>query len=503
MKQRTTCIIIPSFSIHQAAGSAYSETPTVVLDEKSNVLAVNHEAAEFGVFHGMSSSQALSVCPDLVVTSQATEKENDAIEAIKKELHLTAPCVEIASDRNQGVLVVYIDSTGLERLHRGESKCAKLFLTVVKQLGYEATVGIADSKFAAKVAAETSAINCSTIVPHGNDRKFVENFSVEHLDLKTEARDTLRDLGINRIEDLSSIPTTEIAHRFGEDGRKVSAKSKALVKMPFNRRYPQESLTNEIFLTYRISRIEAIVRRFGLLAQQLFDKIRPQQTGCCQIDVGITHENHEKTSISLILTEPTLSVHKFSRQLQGQLEKTLLSSPVTGIKIEIPCTSLISTEQLSLNSLSEEYSSGNDQSSLSDKTVFLAKPCFSLLPEKCFNLTSYSHPKGNLKSNRQIKSTANHILWNDSRIPVRGLRLTKTPTALVVTVEEGVIASLQSRRTGFQGITSQEGPWDVSGGWWDDQFSRLYYRFRTHDYRNFLCYFDRLIGRWFLQGVYD
>ena len=44
-------------------------------------------------------------------------------------------------------------------------------------------------------------------------------------------------------------------------------------------------------------------------------------------------------------------------------------------------------------------------------------------------------------------------------------------------------------------------PWELSGGWWADAFNRLYYEAGTD--RRYLIFFDRLLSRWFLQGIFD
>jgi hypothetical protein len=54
-----------------------------------------------------------------------------------------------------------------------------------------------------------------------------------------------------------------------------------------------------------------------------------------------------------------------------------------------------------------------------------------------------------------------------------------------------------------QRISHIQGPWDLSGGWWHHEYARRYFELETANGRRCLVYHDRLIDRWYLQGMFD
>jgi protein ImuB len=94
----------------------------------------------------------------------------------------------------------------------------------------------------------------------------------------------------------------------------------------------------------------------------------------------------------------------------------------------------------------------------------------------------------------------------ESRIPI--LRRFRPPIAVRVTVERGRPVRLAIDRRGMPGgeVEQQAGPWRTSGAWWDSgrtTWDRDEWEVAVSDGSVCRLFHDRLIDRWFLEGVFD
>jgi protein ImuB len=92
----------------------------------------------------------------------------------------------------------------------------------------------------------------------------------------------------------------------------------------------------------------------------------------------------------------------------------------------------------------------------------------------------------------------------ESRIPI--LRRFRPPIAVRVTVERGRPVRVAIDRRGMPGgeVEQQAGPWRTSGAWWGaTTWDRDEWEVAVSDGSLCRLFHDRLIDRWFLEGVFD
>jgi hypothetical protein len=88
------------------------------------------------------------------------------------------------------------------------------------------------------------------------------------------------------------------------------------------------------------------------------------------------------------------------------------------------------------------------------------------------------------------------------------LRRFRPPIAVRVTVERGRPVRVAIDRRGMPGgdVEQQAGPWRTSGAWWDGgaaSWDRDEWEVAVSDGSLCRLFHDRLIDRWFLDGVFD
>ncbi|HEY6567201.1 MAG TPA: DNA polymerase IV [Actinomycetota bacterium] len=141
------------------------------------VLAASYEAKAFGVRTPMGETQARRLCPQAIVVRPRMEAYSDASKAMFEVFRDTTPLVEGLS-----IDEAFLDVGGLRRIAGAPSEIAtRLRATVRSQVGIPITVGIAGTKFLAKVASAVGKPDGLLVVPIGEERSFLHALPVERL----------------------------------------------------------------------------------------------------------------------------------------------------------------------------------------------------------------------------------------------------------------------------------------------------------------------------------
>ena len=141
------------------------------------VLAASYEAKVHGVRTAMGGRQARRLCPDAVVVSPRMSAYSEASKAVYEVFEETTPLVEGLS-----IDEAFLDVRGLERLAGTPAQiAARLRQDVRERVGLPITVGVARTKFLAKVASGVAKPNGLLVVAPDRERAFLLPLPVERL----------------------------------------------------------------------------------------------------------------------------------------------------------------------------------------------------------------------------------------------------------------------------------------------------------------------------------
>lgn len=141
------------------------------------VLAASYEAKAYGVRTAMGGRQAKHLCPHAIVVPPRFTAYSDASKAVFRVFDDTTPLVEgISIDE------AFLDVGGLAKIAGTPSAiAAKLRLDVAERVGLPITVGVARTKFLAKVASRVAKPDGLLVVPHDGELAFLHPLPVERL----------------------------------------------------------------------------------------------------------------------------------------------------------------------------------------------------------------------------------------------------------------------------------------------------------------------------------
>jgi DNA polymerase-4 len=141
------------------------------------VLAASYEAKAFGIRTAMSGHQARRLCPQAVVVDPRMSAYSEASRAMYRVFDDTTPLVEGLS-----IDEAFLDVRGLERISGTPAEIAvRLRRDVLERVGLPITVGIARTKFLAKVASGVAKPDGLLVVPPEGELDFLHPLPVERL----------------------------------------------------------------------------------------------------------------------------------------------------------------------------------------------------------------------------------------------------------------------------------------------------------------------------------
>ncbi len=141
------------------------------------VLAASYEAKACGVRTAMGGRQALRLCPGAVVVPPRMSAYAEASRAAFRVFEDSSPLVEGLS-----IDEAFLDVRGLERISGTPIEiAARLRREVRERVGLPITVGVARTKFLAKVASGVAKPDGLLIVPPDGELSFLHPLPVERL----------------------------------------------------------------------------------------------------------------------------------------------------------------------------------------------------------------------------------------------------------------------------------------------------------------------------------
>jgi DNA polymerase-4 len=185
------------------------------------VLAASYEAKARGVRTAMSGARARRLCPQAVVLPPRMSVYAEASKAVYRVFEDMTPLVEGLS-----IDEAFLDVRGLERISGTPAEiAARLRLEVRKRVGLPVTVGVARTKFLAKVASAVAKPDGLLVVPPDGELDFLHPLPVERLwGVGPVTARKLRDRGITTVGQVAGLGEATLVSTLGQaSGRHLHA----------------------------------------------------------------------------------------------------------------------------------------------------------------------------------------------------------------------------------------------------------------------------------------
>ena len=179
------------------------------------IAAASYEARAFGVHSAMPTGRALALCPELVLLPADFDKYTRVSQEIMTIFRRYSPLVEPLS-----LDEAFLDVEGSERLYGDAVEIGhRIKDDILRETGLVASVGVAPTKFLAKLASDLDKPDGFRVILGADIRAVVDPLPVSKIfGVGPRTAKRLEAMGVNTIGDLASRARAEVMREFGASG---------------------------------------------------------------------------------------------------------------------------------------------------------------------------------------------------------------------------------------------------------------------------------------------
>jgi DNA polymerase IV len=267
------------------------------------VLAASYEAKACGVYSGMGASRARRLCPQAAVVPCRFEAYTEASKEVFRIFEDTAPTVEALS-----IDEAFLDVRGMEHFAGTPEEIAvRLRRRVREEVGLPITVGVAPTKFLAKVASAVGKPDGLLVVPRGGELEFLHPLPVERLWGVGEATaERLHDAGLRTVADVARVSERSLADLLGRAaGRHLHALARGRDPRRVEVRKRRRSIGAQHALGRRSRTPEAVDAALVGLVDRVTGRLRKAERVARTVVLRLRFDDFKRATRSHTLAEAT------------------------------------------------------------------------------------------------------------------------------------------------------------------------------------------------------
>ena len=296
------------------------------------VLAASYEAKACGVRTAMGGAQARRRCPQAVVVPPRMSAYAEASRAVFEVFDETTPLVEGLS-----IDEAFLDVRGLQRISGSALEIAgRLRRRVRERVGLPITIGVASTKFLAKVASAVAKPDGLLLVPSGGELGFLHPLPVERLwGVGPVTARKLREHGLSTVGQVAQLGEATLASMLGQAaGRHLHALAHNRDVRRVRRGRRRRSIGAQRALGPRARRswsaLDAIL--VGLI-DRLSRRLRAARRVCRTITLRLRFDDFSRATRSHTMPEATNQTQTIVAEARGLLAAAMPMIDARGITL--------------------------------------------------------------------------------------------------------------------------------------------------------------------------
>ena len=282
------------------------------------VLAASYEAKARGIRTAMGGGRARALCPEAVVVPPRMSAYSEASQAVFKVFEDTAPVVEGLS-----IDEAFLDVRGLDHISGTPIEiAARLRRRIRAEVGLPITVGVARTKFLAKVASTVAKPDGLLLVPPERELEFLHPLPVERLwGVGRVTAEKLHQRGITTVGQVALVGERELVSMLGRaSGRHLHALAHNFDPRPVEIRRRRRSIGAQRALGRRRRSPEELAGILIALVDRVSRRLRTARRVCRTVILRMRFEDFSRATRSYTLREPTDQTHALVQTAHGLLQ---------------------------------------------------------------------------------------------------------------------------------------------------------------------------------------
>ena len=302
---RIVHVRIDSFfaSMEQALRAELSGKPILV--GRNVVASASHHAILSGVKIGMSTSEALLLCPEAVTVPPQYATYAETAEHIRRILKTYTPDVEAA-----GLDDSYLDFANVKLTPEDfEEMLLRIQTEIHETTGLAVSLGAACNRTMAAMASRTAGPSKLRAITPGKEHEFLAPLSVDMLQGLTRSQlNLLTAEGIVNLGRLRLVPKPVLISAFGESlGQQLWREARGLDQPHPTKAVNPLTISRQALLENGSCDSQQLDGLLTYLSERLCSALRDQQTAALAIDLSINYVDEYAAHQCIRLTRPTSS----------------------------------------------------------------------------------------------------------------------------------------------------------------------------------------------------
>ncbi len=281
------------------------------------VLAASYEAKAYGVRTAMGGRTARRLCPHAVVVRPRMSAYSEASKAMFEVFEDTTPLVEGLS-----IDEAFLDVRGLRRLAGPAPEiAARLRQEVRRQVGLPITVGVARTKFLAKVASGVAKPDGLLVVPPDGELAFLHPLPVERLwGVGRVTAEKLHGRGITTVGQVAALDEQVLVWMVGRAaGRQLHALAHNRDPRPVRTGRRRRSIGSQRALGRRPRSFEELDATVVAIVDRLARRLRAGKRVCRTVVLRLRFGDFSRATRSHTLPQATARTHDILDTARGLL----------------------------------------------------------------------------------------------------------------------------------------------------------------------------------------
>jgi protein ImuB len=486
------CVAVPYFvaAAVERIEPALRERPLIVVmgtPPATRVVDVNAAARVLGVHPLMTEAEARARCPELTTRTAADEVCTAARHALLDASLAVSPRVEDA-----GPGLVHVDASGLERLVGDARAVGQRLVREVRAVGLTATVGLAESRAAARVAARLG--RAVTVIETGREREMLAGASIAVLEPDVNTAAVLARWGVRTLGELAALPRDGLAMRLGATGLRLHDLACGLDREPFHVYSPPPFYQEAQGLDWELDTLEALVAMLTPVLERLCARLAAGHLAADVLDVELRLVSGDRYERRVRLAHPLADVRAMLSLVRLDLEAHPPRAAVVGVAITAQPVRAVAGQgglwEPTIPALRELATVLTRLAALVGPEAVGAPQLVDCHRPDAVSLTRFD----------PATAAAAPPVTVGTHVALRRLR---PPRLIEVEWEADSPCALRWNGARYR-VISAAGPWRLSGDWWDlDGWARDEWDAALDDGTLCRLALDLRSGHWFLDAVYD
>ncbi|WP_230420796.1 DNA polymerase IV [Actinomadura soli] len=278
------------------------------------VLAASYEARAYGVRTAMGGGQARRLCPRAVVVPPRMSAYSAASKAVFAVFRATTPLVEGLS-----IDEAFLDVDGLRR--SPVDVAVRLRREVAEEIGLPITVGVARTKFLAKVASGVAKPDGLLVVPPDGELEFLRPLPVRRLwGVGRATAEKLARFGVTTVGEVADMPESTLVSLLGPGaGRHLHALARNRDPRPVRTGVRRRSMGSQRALGRRRRSPEELDAILVGIVDRLGGRLRKARRVCRTVTLRLRFEDFARATRSRTLPQATADTPRVLETARGLL----------------------------------------------------------------------------------------------------------------------------------------------------------------------------------------